>query len=139
MEQNMKTVGLTGAGRMGLPIIGHLCRAGFRVLVSERNPERRTDIESRGAAPVELDTLASQAEAILICVGYDSEVRELICYAGGLLDTACRGTIIAMLSTIHPKTLQELPLQADARGLPGAQAASLQTRGIRQINFVGCV
>ena len=36
-----KTVGLIGAGRMGLPIVGHLVRAGFRVLVSERNPNLR--------------------------------------------------------------------------------------------------
>ncbi|MDB5762897.1 MAG: NAD(P)-dependent oxidoreductase [Herminiimonas sp.] len=113
----MKTVGLIGAGRMGMPIIGHLSRAGFRVLVSERNPERRADIESRGAIHAELATLAAESEAILICVGYDSEVRELICGAGGLLDTARPDTIIAVLSTIHPKTMQELAKQADARGI----------------------
>jgi 3-hydroxyisobutyrate dehydrogenase len=117
MDLNMKTVGLIGAGRMGLPIIGHLSRAGFRVLVSERNPERRADIESRNAIPSDLATLAQEAEAILICVGYDSEVRELICDAGGLLDTARPGAIIAVLSTIHPKTMQQLAQQAATRGI----------------------
>ncbi len=113
----MKTIGLVGAGRMGLPIVGHLSRAGFRVLVSERNPERRTDIESRGAICAEQATLAAQSEAILICVGYDSEVRELITSPGGLLDTVKRDTIIAVLSTIHPKTMQELASQGDSRGI----------------------
>ena len=117
MDINMKTVGLIGAGRMGMPIVGHLGRAGFRVLVSERNPERRPEIESRGAIPAELATLAAESEAILICVGYDSEVRELLGSGGGLLDTARPETIIAVLSTIHPKTMQELAEQAAPRGI----------------------
>lgn len=112
-----KTTGLIGAGRMGLPIVGHLVRAGFRVLVSERNPERRGDIESRGASLVELKTLAAESEVILICVGYDNEVRELLQASGGLLETVRPGTIIAVLSTIHPKTMQELAKLADHRGV----------------------
>jgi 3-hydroxyisobutyrate dehydrogenase-like beta-hydroxyacid dehydrogenase len=102
---------------MGMPIIGHLARAGFQVLVSERNPERRQGIESRGATVADLATLAAQSETILICVGYDSEVRELLCDAGGLLDTAQPGTIIAVLSTIQPKTMEELAALAEPRGI----------------------
>jgi 3-hydroxyisobutyrate dehydrogenase len=114
---SMKTVGIIGAGRMGMPIIGHLKRAGFEVLVSERNPARHADIEARGGRCVELDLLARSAQAILICVGYDSEVRELLNGAGGLLDTAQADTIIAVLSTIQPKTMQEFAAQATARGI----------------------
>jgi 3-hydroxyisobutyrate dehydrogenase len=114
---HMQTVGLIGAGRMGLPIIGHLARAGFRVLVSERNPDRRDDIESRGANLVELNLLATESEIILICVGYDKEVRELLQSSGGLLETVRPDTIIAVLSTIHPKTVQEFAEQSSLRGV----------------------
>ena len=114
---DIQTVGLIGAGRMGLPIIGHLARKGFKVLVSERNPDRQTEIKERGAIPAELGLLATQAQVILICVGYDSEVRQLLCDAGGLLDTVKPDTIIAILSTIHPKTMQELAALAAARGI----------------------
>jgi 3-hydroxyisobutyrate dehydrogenase len=117
MECDMQTVGLVGAGRMGMPIIGHLSRAGFHTLVTERNPACRADIESRGAVVAELATLAAQSEVILICVGYDSEVRELINAPDGLLDTVRPGTIIAVLSTIHPNTMQELAKIGDTRGI----------------------
>ncbi|MDB5772085.1 MAG: NAD(P)-dependent oxidoreductase [Burkholderia sp.] len=114
----MKSIGLVGAGRMGMPIIGHLHRAGFKVLVSERNVARQADVEARGGKwCAELQRLASASDAILICVGYDSEVRELLNAEGGLLDHARPGTIIAVLSTIHPNTVKELAEQAEARGV----------------------
>ena len=114
----MKTVGLIGAGRMGTPIIGHLKRAGFQVMVSERNAARRADVEERGGTWCDdLAALAGASQAILICVGFDSEVRELVNAAGGLLDSGQRGTIIAVLSTINPATMQELAAQAEARGM----------------------
>lgn len=110
----MQTIGLIGAGRMGLPIVGHLGRAGFRVLVSERNAARGPDIAARRGDLVEQRVLAQESEAILVCVGYDKEVRELLQAPGGLLETARPGTIIAVLSTIHPKTMQELAQYAAA-------------------------
>jgi 3-hydroxyisobutyrate dehydrogenase len=113
----MRTIGLIGAGRMGMPIIGHLHRKGFRVLVSERDDAKRDTIEGRGGKCVSLDALAAESEAILICVGYDSEVRELITAKGGLVDKAPRETIIAVLSTIHPKTMRELAAHADQHGI----------------------
>ena len=102
---------------MGMPIIGHLARSGFRTLVSERNLERRGDIESRGGSLVELAALAAESEFILICVGYDREVRELIEGPSGLLATVRPGTIIAVLSTILPQTMQELAAHAGEHGV----------------------
>jgi 3-hydroxyisobutyrate dehydrogenase len=113
----MRTVAIIGAGRMGMPIIGHLKRAGFEVLVSERDRARHADIAARGGACVELAELARRAQAILVCVGYDSEVRDLLNADGGLLASAQRGTIIAVLSTIHPKSMQEFAAQAAPFGI----------------------
>jgi 3-hydroxyisobutyrate dehydrogenase-like beta-hydroxyacid dehydrogenase len=111
----IKTVGLIGAGRMGMPIIGHLARNGFRVLVNERDEQRRADVESRGAEWCsDLSKLSSEAQAVLICVGYDNEVRELLSINGALLKNAPSGAIIAVLSTIHPKTVEALATEARA-------------------------
>lgn len=114
----MKTVGVIGAGRMGTPIIGHLVRKGFRVLVNELSESRRAAVEERGARWVaDLASFAGESEAILVCVGYDHELRELMHKEGGLLASARGGAIIAVLSTVHPKTVQELAAQAAPRGL----------------------
>ena len=45
-----RPVGVLGAGRMGLPIIGHLVRAGFPVVVYDVDPAKRETVAACGAA-----------------------------------------------------------------------------------------
>ena len=111
------TVGLIGAGRMGLPIIGHLARAGFAVVVHDLDPAKRAAVETQGAQWAQsVAELARRAEFVLICVGYDREVQELLA-DGGALHDARPGTIIAILSTIHPRTVQQLALRLQPRNI----------------------
>ena len=104
----IRTVAVVGAGRMGMPIIGHLARAGYKVLVHDADKEKRSGAEQRGATWVPDCVDLAPAEAFLICVGYDREVRELTLGPRGLFNHAMPGTIVTILSTIHPKTVEEL-------------------------------
>ena len=42
-------VGVVGAGRMGLPLIGHLARKGFRTFATDLDASKRAKVEERGA------------------------------------------------------------------------------------------
>lgn len=113
----IKRVGVIGAGRMGLPIIGHVARKGFAVHVHDIDPGKQPEAEKRGARwSADTAALARDSDAILICVGYDHELRELISDRG-LLKHARRGAIIAILSTVLPKTVQELSRHAGKLGV----------------------
>ena len=113
----MTTVGVIGAGRMGQPIIGHLARAGFKVTVNDLDPRKQASTEAAGARWVgDVATLAADSEVILVCVGYDREVRELL-GPGGALRRARAGAIVAILSTVSPKTVQQLAADAAPAGL----------------------
>jgi 3-hydroxyisobutyrate dehydrogenase-like beta-hydroxyacid dehydrogenase len=111
----IKTVGVIGAGRMGQPIIGHMARKGLTVVAHDIDAGKRGAVEQLGArwAATPLD-LARGAEAILVCVGYDRELRELM---AALLGTLPRGTIVAVLSTVHPRTIRELAAAATPYGV----------------------
>ena len=113
----IKTVGVIGAGRMGQPIIGHLARKGFAVHVNDIDAGKRGDAEARGGKwEADAKALARACDAILICVGYDRELRELLS-AKGILGHVSPDAIIAVLSTVHPDTVRELAKRGKARGV----------------------
>ena len=102
----MTEVGVIGAGRMGQPIIGHLVRQGFRTQVYDIDAGKRASVQQRGAQwAADLASLAAASEAMLVCVGYDEELRALF---PQLAPAARSGAIVAVLSTVHPKTVQDL-------------------------------
>src|SRR6266853_4809813 len=108
MKHAMKIVGVVGAGRMGTPIIGHLVREGFATRVFDLDATRAGAVKKLGAQwAASPESLAAECEAILVCVGFDREVQGLLA-KGGPLRKAKPGTIVAILSTIHPKTVQKL-------------------------------
>ena len=102
------TVGVIGAGRMGQPIIGHLVRKGFTVVVHDIDEGKREAVAGLGAGWASGSAeLAHGCEVILVCVGYDRQMRDLMS-ADGLLQDPPHATIVAVLSTVHPRTVQEL-------------------------------
>lgn len=108
------TVGVIGAGRMGTPIIGHLVRKGFVTCAIDLNPARAQVVQDLGAVWVgDNATLAQRCDVILVCVGFDAEVRALLAEDGALRG-ARPDSIIAILSTVRPETVQEL-----SRSTPG--------------------
>src|SRR3981081_4003683 len=113
----VKTVGVVGAGRMGTPIIGHLARKGFAARAYDLNAARADAAKKLGAQwAASPESLAAESDAILVCVGFDREVQELLA-KGGPLRKAKPGAIVAILSTVHPKTVQRLAEEATGCGL----------------------
>lgn len=114
---SIKTVGMIGAGRMGQPMIGHLARKGFEVAVYDIDPAKRAPVEQRrGRWQPDAVSVARASEVVLICVGYDRELRDLLSPSGGLRELA-RGAIVAILSTVRPGTVVELADAAAKRGV----------------------
>lgn len=110
-------VGVIGAGRMGAPIIGHLARKGFATQACDLDAGKRGLVTRCGASWADGPAdLAAACGVILVCVGYDAEVRALFA-ADGALTQARRGSIVAILSTIHPDTVKALAEQAQALGV----------------------
>jgi 3-hydroxyisobutyrate dehydrogenase-like beta-hydroxyacid dehydrogenase len=103
-------VGVIGAGRMGLPIIGHLVRKGCTTLVYDVDAAKRAAVQERGAQWADgVAMLAGASDVVLVCVGYDEELRQLF---PQLAAASRRGAIHAVLSTVNPKTMQQLAAAA---------------------------
>ena len=107
-------VGFIGAGRMGLPMIGHVAAKGFEVVVHDIDAAKRASVEAKKARWAGNAGALAACDAILVCVGYDRELRALL---AGELSGLPRGSIVAVLSTVEPRTLVELAKEAAARGV----------------------
>jgi 3-hydroxyisobutyrate dehydrogenase len=115
--QGIKTVGMIGAGRMGQPLIGHLARKGFEVGVHDIDPAKRAPVEQRGGRwHPDAASVARASEVVLICVGYDRDLRDLLSPAGALRELGS-GSIVAVLSTVRPRTVIALADAAAKRGV----------------------
>ena len=76
-----------GLGVMGFPMAGHLARAGHEVVVFNRSPEKaRRWTEAHGGRAADTPAGAVEgAEFIMLCVGRDDDVREVVAAIGPAL------------------------------------------------------
>ncbi len=116
-ESQTVKVGVIGAGRMGLPIIGHLAAKGYASWACDLDSGKRGAVLARGAQWVDdANGIARACDVVLICVGYDAEVRALLAEAGPLAGLHA-GAIVAILSTVHPDSVKALHAAALPRGV----------------------
>lgn len=117
-EADARTVGVLGAGRMGLPIVGHLARAGFEVLVYDPDPGTREPVVTGGGAvagtPAEI---GDRCGTVLACVGYEEQLTALMFGENGLLSRLRDGALVAVLSTVPPELMKRLAVAAHPRGI----------------------
>ena len=101
-------IGFVGTGRMGRPMLGRLLAAGHQVRVLGRSAEKRAALAAEGATAVgELAAVAEDAEAVIVCVYTDDQVRE-VCAELPV------GPTLVVHTTGSPATVEALA----ARGMP---------------------
>ncbi|MPY68798.1 MAG: NAD-binding protein [Alphaproteobacteria bacterium] len=111
--REIETVGLVGLGKMGGPMARHIAGRGYAVLGTDAAPARTAEARGAGLRTVEsCAALAAESDLVLVAVGFDSEVEQAVLGADGLLAGAREGTIIAIASTVAPRTMTRLLRQA---------------------------
>ena len=74
----MKTVGFLGLGIMGRPMVQHLLRAGYRVLVYDVVREAIERVVSDGATAATPAELAKAAEFVFLCLPNGEIVKDAL-------------------------------------------------------------
>ncbi|MGH3968029.1 MAG: NAD(P)-dependent oxidoreductase [Mycobacterium sp.] len=108
-------IGFIGLGSQGGPMARRIIDAGYPMTLWARRPaslEPFADTAAKLAgSPAEL---AAASDLICLCVVGDADVEEV---AEGLLAGARPGSIIAVHSTVHPRTCRQLAEKAAAHGI----------------------
>ncbi|USQ94027.1 NAD(P)-dependent oxidoreductase [Caulobacter sp. RL271] len=102
----MKTA-FIGLGVMGFPMAGHLKAAGHEVAVYNRSPEKaRRWAEKHGGQAFEaIAEAVNGAEVVLLCVGNDDDVRDVVAQA---LPALAEGAVIVDHTTTSATVAREM-------------------------------
>jgi 3-hydroxyisobutyrate dehydrogenase len=118
MNGEKARVGIVGVGRMGLAMLKHLVKQGYQVTACDIDDKQLAKARDAGAAAVAtLAEVARAADFVIVAVGYDEEVRQVVLEVDGLLANLAPGSIIAVSSTAKPDTVKALDEQAKGHGV----------------------
>jgi len=112
-------VGFIGLGNIGYPIAKNIVRAGdFTLTVFDLRPEPLREFATYGAQVAASPAEVGRAcEIVGVCVFDDEQVEEVVAGSNGLLRGARPDTIIAIHSTVPPRTVVKLAALAAEHGV----------------------
>ncbi|MGH7214369.1 MAG: NAD(P)-dependent oxidoreductase, partial [Tepidisphaeraceae bacterium] len=98
-----------GLGVMGLPMAGHLLKAGHSIKVHTRTRSKAQKLLDDGATWAETAAKAAEgADVVFVCVTDTPDVEQVLLGDNGIKDAARKGTIVVDHSTISPTTTRHL-------------------------------
>lgn len=110
-------LGFIGTGRMGSPMVTRLLSAGHEVQVLGRSEAKRAALADEGARAVsEVAAVAEGADAVVVCVYNDEQVRK-VCLDSDLLTAMPSGSAIVLHTTGSPHTAEDIAARAASRGI----------------------
>src|SRR5258708_2147205 len=106
----IETVGILGLGKMGGPIAGHLLARGFKVIGYDPVARLLEQAAARGArGATSARELARSSDLVIVVVGFDSEVEEVIFGKDGVLQAPSPGLVVPPASPVPPPHSNRLP------------------------------
>ena len=116
-------LGWIGTGIMGGAICGRLLDAGFPLTISSRSRSRAESLLARGAHWADSPRgVAAASDAVFTCVGYPSDVREVVLGDDGVLAGLRPGTLSIDMTTSEPALAASIAEAAAARGVVALDA-----------------
>ncbi len=105
----MKTITFIGVGGIGKPMAERLIETGFAITVCDLNEAALEGFRKRGARTISRAAEGTEADAILVMVANDAQVKAAVLGPGGVLEgiDSERPPVVAIMSSVLPQTIQD--------------------------------
>ena len=111
-------LGFIGIGYMGRPIAQRLLASGFKLTAYNRHRNKAEElIQYGGTVAEDIAELSSTSNVVLSCLPNDEAVLNVYRGPDGVFANAHRGSLIIDMSTVYPKTSEELARLGSERGV----------------------
>jgi len=113
-------VSFLGLGVMGYPMAGHLQKSGHDVCVYNRTTAKAEKWAAAygGTYAATPEQAAKGAEIVMLCVGNDNDVREVVAGSQGILSGISEGAIIVDHTTTSSNLAKEMSALTLEKGIP---------------------
>ena len=114
----MSNILFIGLGTMGYPMAGHLAKAGHNVAVYNRTQSvaEKWIQEYSGSIVSDLTALPDHIQYVMLCVGRDDDVRNILTGEHPLLDQLDQGTVVIDHTTTSALLSEEINDACSRRG-----------------------
>ncbi len=111
-------IGFIGLGIMGKPMSKNLLKAGYELVVVDRNQATVDEVAAAGAkSAANAKEVAQQVEVIITMLPNSPHVKEVVLGENGILEGAKKGTIFIDMSSIAPLVSRELAAKLAEKGV----------------------
>ncbi|MCG8158403.1 2-hydroxy-3-oxopropionate reductase [Brenneria goodwinii] len=102
-------IGFIGLGIMGKPMSKNLLKAGYSLVVMDRNTEAVAEVVAAGATSADSPKLvAEQCDIIITMLPNSPHVKEVVLGENGVIDGARAGSVVIDMSSIAPLASREI-------------------------------
>ncbi len=111
-------IGFIGLGIMGKPMSKNLIKAGYELIVVDRNQAAVDEVVAAGAkSAATAKAAAEQADIIITMLPNSPHVKEVVLGENGIIEGARKGTIFIDMSSIAPLVSRELAEKLAEKGI----------------------
>ena len=111
-------IGFIGLGIMGKPMSKNLLKAGYELVVMDKNQAAVEEVVTAGAKAADTPrAVAEQADVIITMLPNSPHVREVVLGENGIIEGAKQGTVVIDMSSIAPLVSRELAQTLAEKGI----------------------
>lgn len=111
-------IGFIGLGIMGKPMSKNLLKAGFELVVLDRNQPAVDEVVAAGAkSAASPKEVAAQSDIVITMLPNSPHVKEVVLGENGVIEGAKAGTIVVDMSSIAPLVSREIAAKLAEKGI----------------------
>ena len=114
----MAKIGFIGLGIMGKPMSKNLIKAGYELVIMDRNPAVVEELKALGAeVAANSKEVAQKTDIIVTMLPNSPQVKEVALGENGLVEAAAAGKVLVDMSSIAPLVSREIAAVLAAKGM----------------------
>ncbi|AIR70838.1 MULTISPECIES: 2-hydroxy-3-oxopropionate reductase [Dickeya] len=111
-------IGFIGLGIMGKPMSKNLIKAGYSLVVLDRNSAAVAEVVAAGATSAETaKAVAEQSDIVITMLPNSPHVKEVVLGENGVIEGARKGTVVIDMSSIAPLASREIAAALAEKGV----------------------